>query len=107
MPAIVSAASGAIIVCHHDQQPQEIQFGSKEALTRPLMIPRPRVRRGDALPEVGLEVSLMPSAALGIESLPPILEFARQPNVEVAMFPCMHNDTIRNVLKLVVEWRDR
>jgi hypothetical protein len=45
--------------------------------TRPLMIPRPRVRRAAALAEVGLEVSLMPSAALGMESLPPMMKAAR------------------------------
>jgi len=41
-----------------------------------LMMPRPRVRRARAFAEVGLEVSLKPSAAFGIESLPPMLRIS-------------------------------
>lgn len=42
-------------------------------LTLPLMIPLPRVRRAGALFEWGFELSFMPSAPLGVDSLPPML----------------------------------
>lgn len=51
--------------------------------TRPLIIPRPLVRRAAAFAEVGLDVSLMPSAALGIESLPPMMKVAKVRSVNV------------------------
>jgi hypothetical protein len=41
--------------------------------TRPLIMPRLRVRRAWAL-AVGLGASDMPSGPLGLESLPPIME---------------------------------
>lgn len=71
---MVKAASGAITVYALVRRRYTRIETEDWCLTRPLMIPRFRERRGGALPEVGLEASLMPSAALGIESLPPILE---------------------------------
>lgn len=47
------------------------------------MMPRPLVRRAAAFAEVGLEVSLMPSAALGMESLPPMIKVAKAGSLKV------------------------
>ncbi|KAH9881255.1 hypothetical protein J1614_001751 [Plenodomus biglobosus] len=45
------------------------------------MMPLFLVRRADALAEVGLEVSLMPSGPLGMDSLPPMLKVRQEEGV--------------------------
>lgn len=50
--------------------------GLCKVLTRPLIMPRPRVRRAFA----GSATSEMPSAAVGLESLPPILQAGTGPS---------------------------
>lgn len=70
---MVRAAKGAMTVWDVLADVMRYKSG-KKSLTRPLMMPPPRVRRARALADVGLEVSLMPSAALGMESLPPMMK---------------------------------
>lgn len=68
---MVRAAKGAMTVWNVLDDGASYKSG-KKPLTRPLMMPPPRERRARALADVGLEVSLMPSAAFGMESLPPM-----------------------------------
>ena len=66
-------------------------------------MPRPRVRRARAFADVGLEVSLRPSAAFGMESLPPIFSVSEDLDASCGFYTC---DVQRDAFRLVVELGD-
>lgn len=63
-------------------------------------MPRPRVRRARAFAEVGLEISLKPSAAFGMESLPPISKVSRDPILDIDLVRATYRDALWLVVKL-------